>query len=98
MEAFSDLVGCPSIMERHQSNQLKELVENLNSKSHAGPTTRARLESLVGKSQTWRVDFYSMRLTKRYKLSRFAPLIEFWRKNDVKLISPPARHAYHQSI
>eukprot|EP00456_Euglypha_rotunda_P026809 TRINITY_DN2152_c0_g1_i8.p1 TRINITY_DN2152_c0_g1~~TRINITY_DN2152_c0_g1_i8.p1 ORF type:complete len:621 (-),score=-34.86 TRINITY_DN2152_c0_g1_i8:152-1831(-) len=97
-EAFFDLVGTPSLLERYWGNQLKELVYNLNSDSLAGRSTRARLEQLVGMPQVWGINLYAVRLTKRYKLSRFAPLIEYWRRNGVKLISPPARFDYYSIL
>ena len=95
--AFADLVGCPSIYERLQGNQLKELLYNLNSQSYAGRSTRARLEKLTGKNHAWGVNLYSCRLTRRYKLSRFAALVEYWRRKGVLLVSPPARPAYYHT-
>jgi len=95
LAAFADLVGCPSIYERLQGNQLKELLYNLNSDSYAGLSTRSRLEQLTDKKHEWGVNLYGFRLTKRYKLSRFAALIEYWRRQEVKLVSPPCHTSYY---
>jgi ribonuclease HI len=55
------------------------------------------LEKLTGKNHAWGVNLYSCRLTRRYKLSRFAALVEYWRRKGVLLVSPPARPAYYHT-
>ena len=86
IEAFSELTNCTLICERYWSNKLKEFVYNLNSPSlPVGKSTYARLHSLLGKPG---LSFYETKLTKRYSMSRFAKLIEYFRSNNVLIVAP----------
>ena len=80
--AFSDLTNCPFFLDRKYSNQLKELIYNLNSPaSHAGLSTSARIYNLTKNYNMG--SLYVRRLLQKYKTHRFASLIEYWKKNDV---------------
>jgi hypothetical protein len=89
VSAFSNLTNTPLILERKYANQLRELVYCLNShESHAGQSTWARIYNLT---RSYRLnDLYKVHLYKKYRLYRYAPLIEYWRKYEVRLSNPNA--------
>jgi hypothetical protein len=90
IEGFSELTNCALISERYWNNHLKEFVYNLNSPTTlAGQSTYARLHSLLNKDQRNGMSLYSIKLTKRYRISRFAEMIQHFRKSQVLIITPP---------
>ena len=56
--------------------------------SFAGKSTRARLSSLTSSNQTKRLRLYERHLTKRYEHSRFAEVIEWFWRREVKIENP----------
>ena len=57
----------------------------------SGQSTRSRLSALTGADQSGLLSLYDVRLTKRYKISRFAKVIEFFAARDCLLSCPPSR-------
>lgn len=90
LDAFSDLVDTPLLLERYWGNKLSALLYDLNSFTFSGQSTRARLSALTGSDQSGSISLYSIRLNKRYSVSRFAKTIEFFSSHDCKIVSPPS--------
>lgn len=91
LEAFSDLVDTPLLQERYWGNKLLSLAYDLNAwTTTAGLTTRVRLGTLTGVNQSHNLSLYNIHLSKRYNISRFAKVIEFFRSHDCLLICPPS--------
>lgn len=91
IDAFSDLVDTPLLLERYWGNKLSALLYDLNAPlTLSGQSTRSRLSALTGADQSSQLSLYDVRLIRRYKISRFARVIEYLAARDCLLSCPPS--------